>query len=156
MSTTSSPRRSQAHPTDNDRLLNGIRDLLLASDRARHHMATVFRLTLTDLAALSHLGTCDNLGQRQIAQRLGLTASATTALLDRLETLDLARREPHPADRRRIQVNLTQGGRERIKDVRKLYASALAAVPSADLAHATNFLEQLSTELARAVINAGG
>jgi len=139
----SSPSASGRH----DRLLDGLRELLLASDQLRQQAASMLGLSLNDLAALSYLGATDRLGQRELAERLGLTASATTSLVDRLETLGLAHRRPHPTDRRRTQVHLSPAGAETVSRVRELYSAALAGMAEPDLAAAPNFLEQFSSRL---------
>ena len=46
-----------------------------------------------------------------------LTASATTKRLDRLERAGLIRREPDPADRRAVQIELTRKGRRLVDTV---------------------------------------
>ncbi len=47
-----------------------------------------------------------------IARVLGVAPTVITGLVDRLESRDLIRRESHPTDRRRIQLVLTDKGRE--------------------------------------------
>ena len=44
-----------------------------------------------------------------IAQRLGISRAVVTGLLDRLEERGLTRREPDPADRRRLRVRKMRG-----------------------------------------------
>lgn len=45
-----------------------------------------------------------------IAQRLGISRAVVTGLLDRLEERGLIKREPDPADRRRLRVVMTTSG----------------------------------------------
>lgn len=45
-----------------------------------------------------------------IAQRLGISRAVVTGLLDRLEERGLIRREPDPADRRRLRIVMTSAG----------------------------------------------
>lgn len=47
-----------------------------------------------------------------IARTLGVAPTVITGLVDRLEVRGLIRREPHSSDRRRIQLVLTDRGRE--------------------------------------------
>ncbi len=47
-----------------------------------------------------------------IARVLGVAPTVITGLVDRLEGRELIRREPHPGDRRRIRLVLTERGRE--------------------------------------------
>lgn len=48
----------------------------------------------------------------ELAQMLSLSLAAVTALLDRLEAAGHIRRRPHPADRRKVVVELTTHARE--------------------------------------------
>ncbi|WP_329115592.1 MarR family winged helix-turn-helix transcriptional regulator [Streptomyces sp. NBC_01465] len=58
----------------------------------------------TDLYALNILELAGPLTTGALAERTGLTQSATTRLVDRLERSGWARRGPDPADRRRVLV----------------------------------------------------
>ena len=78
----------------------------LARDRLRSSMAGLLGLGLTDLDALEQLELDGPLPQRDLGTRLLLTSGAVTMLVDRLERLRLARRAPHPSDRRVTQVEL--------------------------------------------------
>jgi DNA-binding MarR family transcriptional regulator len=78
----------------------------LARDRLRAAMAGMLGLGLTDLDALEQLELNGPLPQRELGSRLLLTSGAVTMLVDRLERLGLARRTPHPSDRRVTQVEL--------------------------------------------------
>ena len=49
----------------------------------------------------------------------GLKRSTLTSLLDRLESRELIRREPHPSDRRSVLVRLTRRGRTLAEKVQK-------------------------------------
>lgn len=69
------------------------------------------KLNATDMRAIHYLIVCRN--QQQvgtpggIAEHLGISASATTKLLDRLERADHIVREPHPHDRRAQAISIT-------------------------------------------------
>jgi DNA-binding MarR family transcriptional regulator len=47
------------------------------------------------------------------ADRVGLSTRSVTALVDRLIEHDLARRTPHPSDRRAVVIELTPAGHGR-------------------------------------------
>lgn len=47
----------------------------------------------------------------EISRELGIDNSATTGLVDRLETAGLALRRPHPRDRRTYLIEITDPGR---------------------------------------------
>ncbi|GAC66234.1 MarR family winged helix-turn-helix transcriptional regulator [Gordonia soli] len=50
----------------------------------------------------------------ELAVAAGLRPAATTALIDRLAERGLVRRSPSPTDRRRVMVELTDSGRDRV------------------------------------------
>ncbi|WP_181276499.1 MarR family winged helix-turn-helix transcriptional regulator [Brevibacterium oceani] len=69
------------------------------------------QLNATDMRAIHYLIICRN-QQRVgtpggIAEHLGISASATTKLLDRLERGEHIVREPHPNDRRAQAISIT-------------------------------------------------
>lgn len=67
------------------------------------------------LAALLETGPA---GVRRLADLMGMTTSAVTRLVDRLERGGYVRREPDPADRRRVMVHVV---RERVERVAGYY-----------------------------------
>lgn len=68
-------------------------------------------IRLRHYAVLRYLATVDGARQRELADRLGYDPSAIVSLLDDLERLDLAERQPDPNDRRNRIVVLTDAGR---------------------------------------------
>ncbi len=64
-------------------------------------------VTETDLHCLNIIETSGGLSAGELATASGLTAGAITGVLDRLETIGFARRVPDPADRRRVNVEVT-------------------------------------------------
>ena len=60
-----------------------------------------------------------------IARVLGVAPTVITGLVDRLEVRGLIRREPHPTDRRRIQLVLTERGIEISSMVEQAVASRI-------------------------------
>lgn len=65
-----------------------------------------------------------------IGSRLGLSASTMTGIVDRLESLDLVERQPHPSDRRVKLVQLTAQGNDTFEQERQFYSSILEATVS--------------------------
>ncbi len=53
----------------------------------------------------------------EFASALRVSSNAATAILDRLEGLELVQRQADPGDRRAIRVSLTPAGRRRIEDL---------------------------------------
>jgi DNA-binding MarR family transcriptional regulator len=61
----------------------------------------------TDLHCLNAIQNSGGLTAGQLASAAGLTTGAVTGVIDRLERAGLARRVPDPADRRRVQLEVT-------------------------------------------------
>jgi DNA-binding MarR family transcriptional regulator len=62
-----------------------------------------------------------------IAQRLGISRAVVTGLLDRLEERGLTRREPDPADRRRLRIVMTAAGLDASERLGNAVVADLAA-----------------------------
>jgi len=70
------------------------------------------KLPLTSIYVLAALYTQDNQRASDLAKELKVAATSFTPILDRLETLGLVERHPHPTDRRAILVKLTKEGQK--------------------------------------------
>ncbi|MEV1143481.1 MarR family transcriptional regulator [Micromonospora sp. NPDC049799] len=68
------------------------------------------------LAALRRAGAPYTLPPKALTASLMLTSGGMTGRLDRLERSGLVRRSPDPADRRGLQVTLTDAGRELVEE----------------------------------------
>ena len=81
---------------------------------AEMHLEVSRELSMTggELLALEHLGMEGPLGPTDLAQRLHMRTGAMTALLDRLEEQGRIARRPHPSDRRKVVVRITDHGRD--------------------------------------------
>jgi DNA-binding MarR family transcriptional regulator len=81
---------------------------------AEMHLEVSRELSMTggELLALEHLGMEGPLGPTDLAQRLHMRTGAMTALLDRLEEQGRIARRPHPRDRRKVVVRITDHGRD--------------------------------------------
>jgi DNA-binding MarR family transcriptional regulator len=62
-------------------------------------------------AVLLALAADDGQSQRRLSERLGIHRSAMVAVIDNLERSGLAKRRPHPDDRRAFAVTLTPKAR---------------------------------------------
>lgn len=63
----------------------------------------------------------------EMARMLGVAPTVITGLVDRLEARGLIRREPHPSDRRRIHLVLTERGTEISTQVEEAISSRIRA-----------------------------
>jgi DNA-binding MarR family transcriptional regulator len=91
-------------------------------ERLRPHGLTFARYEALVLLSFSKRGS---LPMRMMGERLQLHPTSITNIVDRLEADGLARRLPHPSDRRTTLVELTDLGRERL-------TAATDAVTTAD------------------------
>src|SRR4029077_9046664 len=80
-----------------------------------------------ELMALGYLRDGGPLRAGQLAERLGLSTAAITALVDRLERIDYAHRLRTPSDRRAVLVQLTPTGRAEGGNLFQLLASNVGA-----------------------------
>ncbi|MBU3066710.1 MarR family transcriptional regulator [Nocardia sp. NEAU-G5] len=71
----------------------------------------------TDLRCLEQLLAAGALTPRELSDQLNLTTGSVTVMLDRLAKLDLLTRAPHPVDRRKVVVRLTDNGAQRCLDL---------------------------------------
>jgi DNA-binding MarR family transcriptional regulator len=91
-----------------------LRRLDLAMSQMHLEMSERLGLSPAEFLALANLSVDGRLGPTDLAHRLHMTTGAMTAMLDRLTERRFVIREPHPSDRRRITVRLTEEGRDSI------------------------------------------
>ena len=87
-------------------------------------------LTINDYEALLHLSRADGARMRRVdlAERLLLTASGVTRLLDGLERAGLVERVACPSDRRVAYAVLTDSGRETLETASRSHLRAVRAL----------------------------
>jgi DNA-binding MarR family transcriptional regulator len=130
-----------------DEAVRSLRMLILAGENYRQTAAQALGLGITEAQALSYLAVHGERGQNELATDLGITSSAATALVDRLERQGVAERYAHPSDRRRTQVRLSAGGRAHIQRTHDWLAAALGNVQPAELSALTQALHRVADEL---------
>jgi DNA-binding MarR family transcriptional regulator len=134
--------------------VRSLRALILAGERYRQAVATESGLGVTETQAISSLTAFGDRGQHELAADLRLSSGASTALVDRLERQGIAERYPHPTDRRRTYVRLTEQGQSVVQRSGTWLAAALQdVVPPAETERLAQILatiaEQLNRESAR-------
>ena len=77
-------------------------------------------LTPARFAVLSFLREREGAIQQQIGAAMGIDPSTMVALIDELERAGLAKRRPHPNDRRAREVVITPKGRRTVEQGRSL------------------------------------
>jgi DNA-binding MarR family transcriptional regulator len=80
------------------------------------HEAVGMRLGVTavDQRTLALLGSKGPMSAGELAREIQLTPGAVTGVADRLERAGLVRREPDPADRRRVVISAVPGAFGRV------------------------------------------
>src|SRR4051812_45348144 len=71
-------------------------------------------LSTTELTALEHL-TSASMGPGDLARLLDVSSAAATGIVDRLEAKGHVDRRPHPGDRRRTEVVVTDSARAEVR-----------------------------------------
>jgi DNA-binding MarR family transcriptional regulator len=127
--------------------VRALRALILAGEQYRQKLAEEVELGLTETQAISYLTVKGDRGQSDLAADLGITTSAATALIDRLEAAGIATRYPHPHDRRRTLVRLTSKGHGIVEQSYGWLAAAFERIPEEQLAATTETLLMLAEDL---------
>lgn len=90
--------------------LIALRELLTTGARLNHVVARRAGLSESELVTLEHLSR-EQIGPAEVARRLEVSTAAATGIVDRLVGRGHVERQPHPADRRRTELVLTESGR---------------------------------------------
>ena len=77
-------------------------------------------LTTALFGVLNFLGARDGAIQLEIATAMGIDPSTMVSLVDELESAGLAKRRPHPKDRRAREVTITPKGRRVLERARRM------------------------------------
>jgi DNA-binding MarR family transcriptional regulator len=77
-------------------------------------------LTPALFGLLNALGARDGAIQQEISAAMGIDPSTMVSLIDELESAGLAKRRPHPSDRRAWEVAITPKGRRLVERARRM------------------------------------
>lgn len=116
-----------------DQAVTNLRRVILAGEHYRQVVAEAIGLGTTESQALSYLAVHGSSGQSELARDLGLTSSALTALVDRLERQGVAERVRHPRDRRRTIVSVTERGAAMVSESHRWLTATLERIAADDL-----------------------
>ena len=95
-----------------EELTAAVRRLDMALSRWHAEVAHRLGVDEAELLALARLAMDESQGPADLARSLHMTSGAMTAVLDRLAAHGHLVREPHPTDRRRVMLHLTEGAHE--------------------------------------------
>jgi DNA-binding MarR family transcriptional regulator len=100
-----SPSKIHAQPEE---LTAAVRRLDMALTRWHAEVADRLGVDEAELLTLARLAMDESQGPADLARSLHMTSGAMTAVLDRLAGHGHLVREPHPTDRRRVTLHLTE------------------------------------------------
>lgn len=99
-------------PTDSAVLAHALQQLHISRDRYQSALARQHRLSISELSCLRHLEAHQPVQPTQLAEFLGVSRSAVTAMVDTLVRRGFAVRADHQADRRIVLISVTDQGAE--------------------------------------------
>ena len=104
-----------------------IMELTAVSGLLPHAIARLTGLSESELHSLRHL-LGGPLGPNDLARTLGVTSAASSGIVDRLEARGHVSRQPHPTDKRRTVVVISDSGRvEVLAQMRPMFEGLVAA-----------------------------
>jgi DNA-binding MarR family transcriptional regulator len=118
---------STSDPTDALDLANDLRPVLLRLNRDLRRELAPLGITAGQAALLHAIATGNGVGVRELAEGERLSRPRVTAAVDRLEAMGLATRTRSDADRRRVELAVTDEGRRVLRSARRRRTAWLAA-----------------------------
>jgi MarR family transcriptional regulator, organic hydroperoxide resistance regulator len=103
------------------RLANLTFNLLANCQEKEVHLAELHGLTQAEFRCLRLFGTDESLNNKTIAERMNLSPSRLTRIIDGLVKKEYIRREIDPNDRRNMKVNLSSKGKSLVQQLNKAY-----------------------------------
>jgi MarR family transcriptional regulator, organic hydroperoxide resistance regulator len=134
--------------TTADRIVLEIRKFLAAGIFFNAQAAESVGMSLTDMQMLHMLQLYGPATPGKLAASTGLSSGGVTVALDRLERAGFIRREPNPADRRSLLINLVPAKLRKLagryEEVESETRRLLATLPERDLEAVVRFFETLA------------
>jgi len=111
-------------------------------------------LTRSQWQVLAYLAQNEGINQTGLAELIEIEPITLGRIVDKLETLGLIERHPHPTDRRTWLLHLVEAARPKLKQIRELgdvtHREALVGVPEDDRLHLLKTLQALKENLTQA------
>jgi DNA-binding MarR family transcriptional regulator len=114
----------------------------------RHQQAIAEKLgiNLTDFKALGLLHRRGDMTPKRLAEAMGMSAAATTTIIDRLEKARYVERKRGSRDRRSLNVHALKGSEKKVenfyKSLRDLTETEVASYSEKDLKVISNYLSR--------------
>ncbi|WP_344468150.1 MarR family winged helix-turn-helix transcriptional regulator [Kitasatospora kazusensis] len=140
-----------------DVLSNALREVLTLTQLARAALAQRLGMPLTNVEAVEHVimakGAGQPIGPVELSRRLGVTSAAGTQSVNRLVSEGHMTRGPHPDDRRRQVLDVTESGFDHVMgQLAPLLGLVFAAsddLSEAERAGAQRYLENVASACRR-------
>lgn len=104
-----------------ERLANLTFNLLANCQEKEIRLAELHGLTQAEFRCLRLFGTDENLNNKQIAERMKLSPSRLTRIIDGLVKKEYINREIDSNDRRNMRVTLSRKGKQLVRQLNKAY-----------------------------------
>ncbi|MEU8516399.1 MarR family winged helix-turn-helix transcriptional regulator [Kitasatospora sp. NPDC048722] len=145
------PASPHGAPTG-DELSRALREVLTLTQLARAVLAERLGMPLTNVEAVEHVimarGAGEPIGPVELSRRLGVTSAAGTQSVNRLVSEGHMTRGPHPSDRRRQVLDVTDSGLTHVMGelapLLGLLHEASATLDETERAAAKRYLENVS------------
>ncbi len=99
-------------------MTRAVRAVVIAAENFRLRAArSILGVGPTEMIALFHLFAEGTSTPTELAGRLQITTASVTELVERLSRAGLAQRSPHPHDRRKVILSLTDAATERVGEL---------------------------------------
>ena len=150
-------REAQQRP---DELTAAIRRLDMALSRWHAEVARRLGIDEAELLTLARLAMDDSQGPADLARSMHMTSGTMTAVLDRLAAHGHLVRQPHPSDRRRVTLHLTesahQAARAEVRPMSESITELGRHLSPSERATVGRFLDDLITIVTEAGQASGG
>lgn len=133
-----------------------LREVILAGERYRRAASNYLGLDIGGSQAVSYLYGHGPMGQSELGAHLGYTTASVTALLDRLEKDGMARRRPHPSDRRRTIVELTDHGVQAVRTTGRWLIKSFDHVDPQNIPAVVDALSRIAQDLSLQAVDLNG
>ena len=104
-----------------EHLANLTFSLLANCQEKEVRLATIHNLTQAEFRCLRLFGTDESVNNKKIAERMNLSPSRLTRIIDGLVEKEYIVREIDPEDRRNMRVMLSKRGRQLVNQLNKAY-----------------------------------
>jgi DNA-binding MarR family transcriptional regulator len=114
-----------------EEMARAVRAVVISAENFRLRAARdVLGVGSTEISALFYLYTEGTSTPTELAGRLQITTASVTELVERLGRAGLARRAPHPHDRRKVVLSLTEAAQQQVGEMFERIAVSTARCTS--------------------------